>query len=104
MSARTTGAFIDRAGGETPYAAIPAGAFVHIDSPLVGLSQWGTVRGGPVAGYAPGVIVHAVQTDTGPTVFVLRTHLTDVGGIYAAAPAPRVRDLATYHMPPRRLL
>lgn len=101
MSARTTGAFIECAAGETPYAPIPDGAFVHIDAPLLGLSQWGTVRGGPLDGYDPGLIVHAVQTDTGPTVFVLRTHLTDVRGIYAAAPAPRVRDLATYHLPPR---
>ena len=101
MTIPTAWAFVDRAEAETPYAPIPDGARVHIDSPLLGLSQWGTVRGGPVAGYAPGVVVHAVQTDTGPPVLVLRSHLTAVS---RPRPHARRREPTTFHLPPPRML
>ena len=86
MTARTTGPCVDRAAIETQYTAIPHGAQVFVEAPLVGVSQWGTIEGQPLAGYGHGVLVHAVRTDTGPVVPVLRTHLTDWSAILATQP------------------
>ena len=94
----TSAEFVRHATGETPFGPIPPGTQVRIDTPLVGLQQWGTIEGAPLAGYEPGTIVHAVQIDRA-TVFVLRAFLTDVTGIYSAAPCPRVRP-DNYHLPP----
>ena len=90
---------------DAAYAPIPHGARVSIDTPLVGLSQWGTVEGKPLAGYGHGVLVHAVRTDTGPAIPVLRTHLTDWSAVLTTQPPAWSHGLhARLHLPPGRPL